>query len=163
MLKNLLVTLPLWIWVHYIPTGYGKGYPPKIFTNPNDTSDSDVEFLASHFKPASDWDEDPIDLTQMDDASKQDKNPQPYDRSDDENTNGIAKAQLQATPRQPPPGWVSWRKEKSLPVPNKDKPTPQEGSAEVAKNKISNDAQKLTIEEARSIVGGRVSWHRLEN
>ena len=56
----------------YVPTGYGKGYPLKIFTNPNDTSDGDAEFLASHSKPASDWDEDLIDLTQVDDASKQD-------------------------------------------------------------------------------------------
>ena len=101
----------------YIPTGYGKGYPPKIFTNPNylqnsinnnDTSDSEAELLARNSKPAADWDEDLIDLTQVDDAaSKEDKNPQPYDWSDEVNTGGIAKAQLQATPRQPPPGWAS--------------------------------------------------------
>ena len=108
----------------YIPTRYRKGCPPKIFTNPNDTSDSDVEFLASHSKPASDWDDNLIDLTQVDDASKQDKNPQPYDRSDDGNTGGIAKAQLQATPKQQPPGWGNWRQKESIPVSNKDKPTP---------------------------------------
>ena len=38
----------------YIPTGYGKGYPPKVFTNPNylqndsnANSDTEVEPLAS--------------------------------------------------------------------------------------------------------------------
>ena len=132
----------------YNPTGYRKGYPPKIFTNPNDTSDSDVEFLASHSKPASDWDEDLIDLTQVDDASKQDKNPQPYDRSDEENTGSIPKAQLQATPRQPPPGWASWRKKESLLVTHKDKPAPQENNTEATNDKYSNGVKKLTIEEA---------------
>ena len=135
----------------YIPTGYRKGYPPNIFTNPNDTSDSDAEFLALHSKPASEWDEDLIDLTQVDDASKQDKNPQPYDRSDDENTGGIAEAQLQATPRQQPPGWGSWRQKESFLVTNKDKPIPQENSTEAPNDKISNGEQKLTIEEAQSI------------
>ena len=86
----------------YIPTGYGKSYPLNVFTNPNDTSDSDVEFLALHSNP--DCDEGLIDLTQVDDASKQDKNPQPYDWCDEKITGSIAKAQLQATPRQPPPG-----------------------------------------------------------
>ena len=75
----------------------------------NDISDSETDLLATNSKPASDWDEDLIDLTQVDDASKQDKNPQPYDWSYEENTSGIAKAQHQATPRQPPPGWRSWR------------------------------------------------------
>ena len=82
----------------YIPTRYGKGYPPKIFTSPNflqnsinnDTIDSEAELLATNSKPSSDWDEDPIDLFQLDDNSKQDKNPQPYDWSDDEYTSGIA-------------------------------------------------------------------------
>ena len=70
-----------------------KGYPPKIFTNPNylqnsinsnDTSDSEAEVLARNSKPASDWDEDLIDFTQVDDdASKQDKNPLPSDWSDE--------------------------------------------------------------------------------
>ena len=84
----------------------------------------------------------------MDDASKQDKNPQPYDRSDDENTSGIAKAQLQATPKQQPPGWGSRRQKESLPVMDKDKPTPQESSTEASNDKNSNGVQKLTIEEA---------------
>ena len=90
----------------YIPARYGKGYPPNIFTNlnylqnsiNNDTSDSKAELLATNSKPASDWDEDLIDLTQVDDACKQDKNPQPYDQSDEKNTASIAKAQWQATP-----------------------------------------------------------------
>ena len=95
----------------YIPTGYGKGCPPKIFTHPNyvqnsinnDKSESDAELLAS--KPTSDWDEDLIDLTQADNtASKQDNNPLLTDWSDKKNTGDTAEAQPQATPRQPPPG-----------------------------------------------------------
>ena len=75
----------------YIPTSNGRGYPPRIFTNPNyvqnginDSSDSDAEVITS--KPASDWDEDLTDLTQVDDdVSKQDKNPLPPNWSDEEN------------------------------------------------------------------------------
>ena len=101
----------------YIPTSYGRGYPPRIFTNPNNLSDSDAEVVTS--KQPLDSDEDLIDLTQADNtASKQNKNQLPSDWSDEENqcTSGKAEAQLQATPRQPPPGWASWRKKESLPV-----------------------------------------------
>ena len=49
----------------------------------NDTSDSEAELLTTNSNPASYLDEDLIDLTQVDDASKQDKNPQTYDQSDD--------------------------------------------------------------------------------
>ena len=87
----------------YIPTRYGKGCPPRIFTNPNDSSDSDAEVIAS--KQPLDWDEDLIDLTQADNTtSKQIKNPLPSDWSDKENQcpGSKAEAQLQATPRQPP-------------------------------------------------------------
>ena len=114
-------------WDMYFPTRYRKGYPPKIFTNPNylqnssnnDTSDSEAELLATNSKPASDLDEDLIDLTQVDDVSKQDKNPRPYDQSDD-----------------------------NLLIIDKGKPTPQESSTEAPNNKNSNCAQRLTIEEA---------------
>ena len=81
-------------------------------------------------------------------ASKQDKNPLPLDRSDDENENtgGIAKAQPQATPRQPPPGWAGWRRKGSLLIPeNENVEEP------VDSNKTSDGAQKLTIAEARSL------------
>ena len=27
----------------YIPTNYGRGFPPRIFTNPNNSSDSDAK------------------------------------------------------------------------------------------------------------------------
>ena len=139
----------------YIPTGYGKGYPPKIFTNPNylqdgsnTNSDSEVEPLALASKPPSDWDEDLIDLIQNDNASHQNTNP--YDVSDEENLGGIAKAQPQATPRQPSPGWASWRKEASLPVINKDKP--QENNAATSAVSNNKGMDKLTIEDARTIV-----------
>ena len=143
----------------YIPTGDRKGYPPKTFTNPNylqnginsDTnSDSDAEPLASGPKPTSDWDEDLIDLTKVDNASNQNKNPLPLDWSDDENLGGTAKAQPQATPRQPPPGWASWRKRQSLLVTNKEKPILQESNAETPAITNSN-TPKLTIEKAKSI------------
>ena len=110
-------------------------------------------------KQPSDWDEDLIDLTQADNtASNQNKNQLPSDWSDEENqfTSGKAEAQLQATPRQPPPGWASWRKKESLPVSEteKDKSNAQETNTEVPveSNKTNNGVQKLTIEEVRSLV-----------
>ena len=78
-----------------IPTGHGRGYPPRIFTNPNDSGDSDAEVVAS--KQPLDWDEDLIDLTQAENtASNQNKNPLPSDWSDKEYqcTSGKAEVQL---------------------------------------------------------------------
>ena len=109
----------------YIPTGYGKGYPPKIFTNPNylqngienyTSSDSEAETLVTGSKPPSHWDEDLIDLTQTENASNKNnksKDPLPSDCSDGENLACKAKTQLQVTCRQPPPGWASWRRKES--------------------------------------------------
>ena len=108
----------------YIPTSYGRGYPPRIFTNPNDSSDSDAKVVAS--KQPSDWDEDLIDLTQADNtASKKNKNQFPLDWIDEENqcTSGKAEAQPQTTPRQPPPGWASWRKKEKASCYQKQKMT----------------------------------------
>ena len=137
----------------YIPTGHSRGYPPRIFTNPNDSGDSDAKVIAS--KQPSDCNEDLIDLTQADNtASNQNKNPLPLDWSDEENrcTSGKAEAQLQATPRQPPPGLSSWRKMGSLPITEKEKYTIQENTgAPIDSNKASDGVQKLTIEEARSL------------
>ena len=134
----------------YIPTGHGRGYPPRIFTNP---SDSYAEVVAS--KQPLDWDEDLIDLTQADNtASNQNKNPLPSDWSDEENqcTSGKAEAQLQATPWQQPPGWASWRKKGSLPITEKENSTTEENTeAPIDSNKTSNGVQKLTIEEVRSL------------
>ena len=88
----------------YISTGHGRGYSPRIFTNPKDSGDSNAEVITS--KQPSDWDEDLIDLIQADTASNQNKNPLLSDLSDEENqcTSGKAEAQPQATPRQPSPG-----------------------------------------------------------
>ena len=140
----------------YIPTGNGRGYPPKIFTNPNyiqnsvNLSDSDAEIVAS--KPASDWDEDRTDLTQVDENnSKQDKNPLPSDWIDEENENtgGIVEAQPQAIPRQPPQGQASWRRKESLPVTEKENTNAQKDrEAPVESNKTTSGAQRLTIEDA---------------
>ena len=127
-----------------------KGYAPKIFTNPNGSnsnSDSEVEPLGSGSKPPSDWDDDLIDLTQIDNASHQNTNP--GDGSDEDNLGSIANAQLQTTPRQPPPGWVSWRKEASPPVDSQDKP--QENNAAMPAVSNNNSVNKLTIEEAQTI------------
>ena len=126
----------------YISTRYGKGYPPRIFTNPNylqnsinnDTSDSEAELwqqiqnqLQTGMK---------ILLTLPKQMMLQSKiKSTTCDWSDEENTGGIAKAHLQATPRQPPPGWASWRQKESLQVTNKDK-HPQESSTEAPNNKI---------------------------
>ena len=122
----------------YIPTGYGKGYPPKIFTNPNylqngvennTSGNSEVEPLATGSKPPSDWDEDLIDLTQTENASNKNnksKDPLPSDCSDEEHLACQAKAQPQVTCMQPPPGWASWRRKESLPVISKDKSIPPE-------------------------------------
>ena len=137
----------------YIPTGHSRGYSPRIFTNPNDSGDSDAEVMA--LKHPLDWDEDLIDLTQADNTTtKQNKNPLPSDWSDEENqcTGGKAEAQMEATPRQSPPGWASWRREGSLPLTEKEKSTAQENTeAPIDSNKTRNGAQKLTIEEARSL------------
>ena len=85
----------------YIPTGKGMGYPPKSFTNPkvsetithSDTgNDSEVEipphipFIGDYCKtciskwprcickPSSDWEENPIDITQTNNPSNKENN-----------------------------------------------------------------------------------------
>ena len=87
-------------------------------------------------------------------GSKQDKNPLPSDWSDEENENigSTAEAQLQATPRQPPPGWASWRKKGRLPITKKENSiTQNDTGALVESGKASNGVQKLTMVEAQSI------------
>ena len=97
-------------------------------------SDSEAELLVPGSKPPSDWDEDLIDPTPTENSSNKNnknKNPLPSDWSDEENLYCKAKAQLQVTPRQPPPGWASWRRKESLPVISKNKSIPLE-------NKVSS-------------------------
>ena len=68
-----------------------------------------------------------IDITQTDNASNNNKNnnndkhPLPSDEESDWYENLYphsyqAKVQSQVPPRQPPPGWASWRKKESLPT-----------------------------------------------
>ena len=81
----------------YIPNGYGKGYPPKMFTDPkyaaaqtdtdndSETNPLHIQFLGDYCqtciskwsrctcKPPSDWDADPIDITQPDSPANNDK------------------------------------------------------------------------------------------
>ena len=135
----LQVTLLQGTQVHIYPLVMGRGIPLKYLQIPiicrtvskNDSnSDSEAKPLVSGSKPPSDWDEDLIDLTQTENASNK-NNPLPSDWSDEENLCCKAKAQLQVTPRQPPPGWASWRRKGSLPVISKNKSIPLE-------NKVSS-------------------------
>ena len=94
----------------FITSGYGMGYPPKIFTSPNYVeSDTDIETIPPHIpnldeyfqtciskktrcicKPLLDWDADLIDIIQPESPNKNERDdrqghPLPSDWSDQEN------------------------------------------------------------------------------